>query len=128
MRALIRRHSGDFADTARDDEPESVTTVGPLTTVYTTNEVRVGKTSVKLTPKEFELLNHLLLYAGEVFSSQELLQQVWHYPPDCIKTGLVRWYIKCIRKKIEPIPNHPIYLRTVPHRGYVIGPFDPDPA
>ena len=67
-----------------------------------------------------ELLHYLMLHRGEVFSSDELLQQVWNYPPESNCTSLVRWHVKSLRDKIEPNPSQPIYLRTVPRQGYAL--------
>ncbi len=75
---------------------------------------------VLLTPKEFDLLYHLMSRPGEVFSSQDLLAMVWGYPPEAADEGLVRWHIKNLREKIEKDPDHPAYLRTVPRHGYVL--------
>jgi len=122
VRALVRRRNRD----SHADKPDSFTNMGPFTLDYAANKICVGERSAALTPREFELLEHLLSHAGEIFSSEVLLQQVWRYPPECINTGLVRWYIKCIREKIEPNPQCPIYLRTIPRQGYVIGPFPPE--
>ena len=76
--------------------------------------------TVKLTLREYDLLHYFMLHAGEVFSSEELLQQVWGYPAGSNCSSLVRWHMKSLRQKIEPTPDSPIYLRTIPHHGYVL--------
>jgi DNA-binding response OmpR family regulator len=78
------------------------------------------KTGILLTPTEFDLLYHLMSHAGQVFSSDRLLQEVWDFPYDTGSTDLVRAHIKNLREKIEPNPRSPIYLRTVPRHGYMI--------
>jgi DNA-binding response OmpR family regulator len=75
---------------------------------------------VLLTPTEFDLLYHLMSNAGHVFSSDRLLQEVWDFPYDTGSTDLVRAHIKNLREKIEPDPQSPKYLRTVPRHGYTI--------
>jgi len=61
-----------------------------------------------------------MLNAGKVFSADQLLQQVWGYPPGTGTPDLVRVHIKNIRDKIEPAPRSPTYLRNVLRRGYMI--------
>jgi DNA-binding response OmpR family regulator len=78
------------------------------------------KGAVLLTPTEFDLLHYLMLHAGQVFSSERLLQDVWDFPYDTGSTDLVRAHVKNLRDKIEPNPRSPIYVRTVPRHGYVV--------
>jgi DNA-binding response OmpR family regulator len=78
------------------------------------------KSGVLLTPTEFDLLYHLMLHAGQVFSSERLLQEVWDFPYDTGSTDLVRAHIKNLREKIESNPKKPVYVRTVPRHGYVV--------
>jgi DNA-binding response OmpR family regulator len=72
-----------------------------------------------LTPLEFDLLYHLMAHAGELFSSQELLQAVWGHVPEPRDYSLVRWHMMNLRHKIEADPDRPIYLKTVPRHGYL---------
>ena len=121
IRVLLRRGRYEAEET-EDSRPKNlVLAVGPLTLSLEIREVRVVDTPVKLTPKEFDLLHHLMLHVGEILSSSELLQQIWGYPAGSNCTGLVRWHIKSLRQKIEPNPSSPVYIRTVSHHGYVLG-------
>jgi DNA-binding response OmpR family regulator len=78
------------------------------------------KKAVLLTPTEFDLLYHLMLHAGQVFSSERLLQEVWDFPYDTGSTDLVRAHIKNLREKVEADPKNPVYVKTVPRHGYVV--------
>lgn len=80
---------------------------------------RDGRTC-PLTPTEFELLRYLMLHADETCSASRLLQNVWGYPPGVGSTDLVRTYIRSLRCKIEERPEHPVCLRTIRHRGYML--------
>jgi two-component system OmpR family response regulator len=88
------------------------------------HHVTVGKRSILLTPAEFELLRHLLSHQGEVFSSEQLLQHLWHDDEAGRDQGLVRWHVMKLRAKIEQNPAQPRYLRTVPRHGYMLGGID----
>lgn len=96
---------------------------GPLTLDPYTFEVRVGDTKkALLTPTEFALLHYLMVHAGQVLSAEKLLQEVWKYPVGTGDPDLVRAHIRNLRTKIEPVPENPIYLRTVSRHGYTITP------
>ncbi len=113
--ALLRR----VRTTDRED-PRTHLQVGELTLDRANRVARVRDRTVELTPVEYDLLDHLLAHAGEVFSSDLLLQQVWGYSPGTGDTSLVRWHIRNLREKIEDDPSQPRYIRTVSRHGYTI--------
>jgi DNA-binding response OmpR family regulator len=120
IRALLRR-SRAFAGEDQEAGPtDSLLRAGQLDLDLHTHQVHVEEKTAQLTPAEFDLLHYLMLHTGEIFSSRKLLQHVWNYPPEAAEPGLVRWHIKNLRDKIEPDPAHPLYIRTVPHYGYII--------
>jgi DNA-binding response OmpR family regulator len=113
-RAVLRRSL-----TPAQAEPD-VLTVGDLSLNRRTYEARAGSRVSLLTPIEFELLHYLMSHAGEVFSSERLLQEVWEYPSGTGDPALVRMHIKNIRDKIENNPKRPRFLRTISRHGYTI--------
>jgi two-component system, OmpR family, response regulator RpaA len=76
---------------------------------------------VRLTPVQFDLLQHLMLHPGEIFSPNRLLDEVWDYPSDTGSPDLVRVHIKNLRERVEPDPRSPTFIRTVPGYGYTVG-------
>lgn len=72
---------------------------------------------VRLTPKEFELLRHLVSNQGKALGHRRLLQAVWG-PDYGEETEYLRVFINQLRKKIEPDPHHPRYIHTEPWVGY----------
>ncbi|HEY6905494.1 MAG TPA: response regulator transcription factor [Candidatus Acidoferrales bacterium] len=76
---------------------------------------------VRLTPKEFELLHHLVTNRGKAQAHRRILQAVWG-PDYGEETEYLRVFINQLRKKIEPDPRHPRYIHTEPWIGYR---FDP---
>ncbi len=76
---------------------------------------------VRLTPKEFELLRHLVANEGKAQGHRRLLQAVWG-PDYGEETEYLRVFINQLRKKIEPDPKNPRYIHTEPWVGYR---FDP---
>jgi DNA-binding response OmpR family regulator len=101
-------------------EAPSVIEAGGLSLDMRSFEVTTQEKTVLLTPTEFDLLHHLMANAGQVFSSERLLQEVWDFPFDTGSTDLVRAHVKNLRDKVEPNPRAPTYLRTVPRHGYVV--------
>ena len=95
--------------------------VAGLALSHRTFEVSTKETKVRLTPVEFKLLEHLMRHAEEVFSAQELLEQVWDYPAGSGSPDPVRHCIASLRAKIEPQPERPIYILTVTRHGYTLG-------
>ena len=77
---------------------------------------------VRLTPKEFDLLRHLVANQGKPLEHRRLLQAVWG-PDYGDETEYLRVFINQLRKKIEPDPAHPKYIHTDPWVGYR---FEPD--
>jgi two-component system KDP operon response regulator KdpE len=73
--------------------------------------------SVHLTPKEFELLRELVTNAGKPVSHRRLLQAVWG-PDYGEETESLRVMVNQLRKKIEPDPANPRFIRTEPWIGY----------
>jgi DNA-binding response OmpR family regulator len=121
LRALLRRAGHP---TVTHDTMASILSYTDLRLDLRTHQVMTKKTTVLLTPAEFDLLRHFLAHQGEIFSSQQLLKQVWSHEPDSCEHGLVRWHIMNLRAKIEPDSSTPIYVRTIPRHGYIMG--DPD--
>jgi two-component system KDP operon response regulator KdpE len=73
--------------------------------------------AVHLTPKEFELLRHLVANQGKPLSHRRLLQAVWG-PDYGDETEYLRVTVNQLRKKIEPEPSRPKYILTEPWVGY----------
>jgi DNA-binding response OmpR family regulator len=116
VKAVLRRVEGDAVETER-----AKLSVGDLHLDCQTFQVTTAEAEgILLTPTEFDLLYHLMSNAGQVFSSDRLLQEVWDFPYDTGSTDLVRAHIKNLREKVEPNPRAPKYVRTVPRHGYTI--------
>lgn len=116
VRALLRRtHHG-----AEIDGDVDRIEVGELVLDCRTFEIETPGTRVLLTPVEFELVNFLMSNPRKVFSADQLLQDVWGYPPGTGMPDLVRVHIKNVRDKIEVDSRNPVYVRNVLRRGYMI--------
>lgn len=111
IRALVRR--GGHGRPAR-------LRCGPLELDPATRTVTVQEERVDLSPREFALLEYLMLRTGRVVTRTELLDHVWDDASDGT-SNVVDVYIKYLRDKIDR--RHGLdLLRTVRGVGYCLGP------
>ena len=82
-----------------------------------TRQVRVRGTEVELTAKEFDLLLFLAQHPRQVFSREQILNEVWDYIY-VGDTSTVTVHIRRLREKIEADPAKPRYILTVWGIGY----------
>jgi two-component system KDP operon response regulator KdpE len=88
-----------------------------LTLNFETRQLMVHGEEVHLTPKEFDVLRHLIANQGKPLTHRRILQSVWG-PDYGEETENLRVVINQLRKKIEDDPAHPKYIRTEPWVGY----------
>lgn len=81
--------------------------------------IRDGQ-EIALTPIEFDLLVTLASRPRQVFSREELLEQVWGYRKSS-DTRLVNVHIQRLRSKVERDPDDPKIIQTVRGIGYKTG-------
>jgi DNA-binding response OmpR family regulator len=112
IQALGRR-----ATTASHVSTTSTITVGPISLDSMRHEAMRNGIKVRLTPTESRLLHLLLTHSGQVLTTDVIVERVWGYN-DAGDTGLVKTHIRHLRQKIEPEPNMPQFIVTVPGVGY----------
>ena len=88
-----------------------------LSVDFEARNVTVKGRDVHLTPKEFELLRHLVMNAGKPITHRRLLQAVWG-PDYGDEPEYLRVMINQLRKKIESDPARPKLILTEPWVGY----------
>lgn len=89
-----------------------------LTLHEQTREVKRQERKIDLTPREFDLLLHLMKHPHQVLSREQLLDSVWGYNYYG-ETNVVDVYIRYLRKKIDFNETHK-YIQTVRGVGYVL--------
>ena len=72
---------------------------------------------LRLSPKEYALLEQLALHAGKVLTHRHLQKAAWPGEPD-MDIQYLRIYIRQLRGKIERSPEQPTLLVTEPGVGY----------
>jgi two-component system KDP operon response regulator KdpE len=109
IRAALRRRSPPGQPTVYSTKDFSVD--------FETRQVSVRGREVHLTPKEFELLRHLVAHAGKPITHRRLLQAVWG-PDYGDEPEYLRVMVNQLRKKIESDPARPKLIVTEPWVGY----------
>jgi DNA-binding response OmpR family regulator len=91
---------------------------GPLEIDVVAREVLVEGRVVEMTAKEFDLLAFLARSPRQVFSREQILDQVWDSSSEWQDSATVTEHVRRIRRKIEPDPEAPRYVCTVRGVGY----------
>ena len=81
---------------------------------------REGK-EIRLTPKEYALLELLARNRGRVLTKTMILEQVWDNQGAFVEENTVNVTLNRLKKKIEPDPEKPVYIRNVFGLGYTFG-------
>ena len=79
--------------------------------------VFVDGMKIELTAKEYDLLTFLASNKGRIFTKKQIYMQVWEEEYAFDDSNIMS-FISKLRKKIEPNPEHPIYILTVRGVGY----------
>lgn len=76
-----------------------------------------GGEEVKLSPKEFGLMEHFLKRPGRALTRDDILNAVWGYDSFVTSRSIDR-FVNTLRHKIEPDPSNPTYIKTIREIGY----------
>jgi two-component system, OmpR family, KDP operon response regulator KdpE len=116
VRAALRR-----APTGADAQAAESIEAGDFRADLNARTVTVGGRELHLTPKEYDLLVHLLGHPNKVLTHRALLAAVWggEYTE---QTEYLRVFVGQLRKKIEADPAKPRYILTEPWVGYRFNP------
>lgn len=90
---------------------------GDLTIDLVHRRVTRADVETKLSPKEWDILELLAIYAGRVVTHGQILQKVWGRASETEQQYL-RVYMRQLRQKLEPQPDRPTHLVTEAGVGY----------
>ncbi len=83
-------------------------------------QVTMAETLLDLTTTEFDLLLCLVLASPKPLSPRQLVNRGLGYDcEDQEARDIIKWHIHHLRRKIEPNPTTPNYIKTVRHQGYL---------
>ncbi len=111
IRAVMRRVA------AQPASHDALYTLGALALNRNTRSVTLNGHFVSLTPSEFELLATLLAAPGRVFPREVLLERLQGNDYEGVERT-IDVHVRNLRKKIEPDPTQPRYVKTVFGIGY----------
>ena len=112
LRALLRRAGGP-----RTAEEAELILSGSLTVDLARREAAIDGESLRLKPKEFDLLVTLMRNRGQTLTRDQLLQRVWKYQGEG-SSRTVDVHIGRLRQKIERRPDQPFRIITMRGFGY----------
>ncbi|MGD0135110.1 MAG: response regulator transcription factor [Bryobacteraceae bacterium] len=116
VRAAVRRSQNSPVNMGAVIK-DAVITIGQITLDPARRMVQKNGVAVRLTPKEFDLLHHLMKNAGLPMMHARLLSAVWG-PEYGNELEYLRTFMRQLRKKLEDDAAHPTYLLTDSHIGY----------
>ncbi len=108
IKAALRRSSDDTLGTYH---------FGDCEVDFDRAELRRDGEPVDITALEFRLLSAFIRRRGKVLTRAQLIDAAWE-PGTFISDRVVDTHILHLRKKIEPVPSAPRYLRGVRGIGY----------
>lgn len=109
VRALVRRPNKVANSVIKLDDLE-IDTVN--------KQVKLKGKSIKLSRKEYAILEYLALHFGQVINKEQIIKHVWDFDAD-ILPNTVEVFIRGIRKKLDN--NGPSVIETIRGFGYRIG-------
>ncbi|MCL7453408.1 MAG: response regulator transcription factor [Anaerolineae bacterium] len=108
VRALLRRD-------LRTREP--ILQVGDLKLDAATHTAWQGRRRLKLSRKEFGILDYLMRHPEEVISQEELIEHIWGEDVNLF-TSSVRVHVHSLRRELGDSAKQPRYIETVVGQGY----------
>ena len=111
IRAALRR-----VPQSPDNQPETLK-LGDVEIDFVQRRVTTAAKQVRLTPKEFDLLQYFATHPNVPLPHARLLQSVWG-PDYGEEVEYLRVFVNQLRKKIEKDPSKPKYILTEPWVGY----------
>ncbi len=112
IKAMLRRNQSNGYS-----QENQFIALGRLQIDFNAFVAKENEIEIKLSHKEFEILNYLVANKNKLITRHDLLQKVWGYDED-ITTRTVDNFIARIRQKIEENPNQPKVILTVHGSGY----------
>ena len=116
IKAIVRRTKTRESSAPADDK---TIVSGDMVIEQDNRRVTIAGREIRLTAKEFDVLELLATHPGQVYSREKLLTMVWgaDYPGD---ERTVDVHIRRLREKIEDDPGHPEHIKTVWGVGFML--------
>lgn len=107
VRAMTRRKS---------EITDSILKVGDLSLNRSTYHMSVGENSIKLTNKEYQMLEMLMTNPGQIISVEQFMDKIWGYDSEA-ELNTVWVFVSYLRKKLISINAH-VQIKATRGLGY----------
>lgn len=118
--SVLLRHAQAVLRRTREEEKE-IFIYKDLSIDFERRQVTGQGKVLNLTPKEYGLLELLVQNRKKVVTKQMILEQLWDVQGAFVEENTVNVTLSRLRKKIEPDPANPIYIKNVFGIGYTFG-------
>lgn len=118
VKALLRRYYVYRGKESEESKEKIV--IRDLVIDRQTCEVRLAGAEVQLTDIEYRMLLLMAENRRKVFSAQNLYESIWNEPYFYSCNNTIMVHIRNLRRKIEPDPDNPQYIKTVWGKGHRI--------
>ena len=112
IRVVLRKNSGSGEDSG------NVLKIANLTVDCNKHEVSRDDVSIKLSAKEFSILEYMMRNKGRVVSKEKIEEHVWDFDYEG-GSNIVEVYIKFLRKKVDN-DFSPKLIHTIRRVGYIL--------
>ena len=100
--------------------PSEKVFAGGLELSRSSHTVRNEAGSVKLTQREFQIIEYLVANHDRFVPTAELAENIWHRPPNSKYSSIVSSSMKNLRAKIQQLASGKELIQTFPRRGYLL--------
>ena len=115
VKALLRRY---YVYKGKQEDVTEEIVLSDLIIDPDSSKVTRGGKVIALTDIEFRILLTMAQNRKKVFSAEELYEKIWNEPYFYACNNTVMVHIRNLRRKIEPNPDEPQYIKTVWGKGY----------
>ena len=112
IRVVLRKNSGSVEDSG------NILKIANLTVDCNKHEVFRDDVSIKLSAKEFSILEYMMRNKGRVVSKEKIEEHVWDFDYEG-GSNIVEVYIKFLRKKVDN-DFSPKLIHTIRRVGYIL--------
>ena len=109
LRVMLRRTSNNVTN---------VFTLANLTVDCDTHSVFRGETEIKLSTREFTILEYMIRNKGKIVTRDKIEQHIWNYDYEG-GTNVIDVYIRYLRRKIDE-EYEPKLIHTIRGTGYIL--------
>ncbi|MGN0606852.1 MAG: response regulator transcription factor [Oscillospiraceae bacterium] len=110
VRALSRRNTKEYTG--------NILSFGDIQIDKNRHELIKDSQKIKLSQKEYQIMEILLMNKGNIISKEKFIQKIWGYDTD-VEYNSIEVYISFVRKKLQAVGSD-VRINTVRSLGYIM--------